>query len=100
MTPDDFGLNAIRLTSGFAGAVAHVFAAKRFEPLSMVGSAVVGTLTANYLGPAAQHFAPAWIGDFGAAFLVGYFALLILQGIDVLVRYRLRGIIATEREKL
>lgn len=88
---DEYGLNAARLIAGFGGGVVHIFGARRFEPVRAAGSIVAGTVTANYLGPAATHYAPSWVGEFGAAFLVGYFALLILQGIGELLTWRLRG---------
>jgi hypothetical protein len=93
MTLDDFGLNAMRLIGGFAGGVVHAFTIKTYEPWTAAGSVIVGTLTANFLGPAAQHFAPAWLGDYGASFVVGYCATIILQMMEILVRNRLRGVI-------
>lgn len=90
MTFDELGLNAARLIGGFAGAVVHVFTIRKFEPLAAAGSVVVGTLTANFLGPAAQHIAPIWLGDYGPAFVVGYAAIVILQGVDAIIRVRFR----------
>jgi len=86
MTLEDLGLNAARLIGGFAGGIAHVFTVRDFSTGVVAGSIIVGTLVANFLGPAAQHVAPSWVGDYGAAFIVGYFAILIMQGIEVLVR--------------
>lgn len=98
MTLDDLGLSAIRLIAGFAGSVVHIFTARKFDPLSVAGAAVVGTLTANFLGPAVQHFAPTWLGDFGGPFLTGYMAIVILQGLEKLVRNKLGVVSTTEQE--
>jgi hypothetical protein len=97
MTLDELGLNAARLIGGFAGGVVHVFTVRKFDPLAAAGSVVVGTLTANFLGPAAQHIAPVWMGDYGPAFVVGYCAIIILQGIETMIRQRFRGANPMER---
>ena len=89
MTLDDLGLNAVRLIGGFCGSVVHIFTAKQFQPVALLGSVVIGTLTANFLGPAAQHYAPTWLGDYGSSFLVGYCAIIILQFVDMAVRAKL-----------
>jgi len=86
---DDLGLNAGRLIAGFAGGVLHAFAFKQTSPMAQVSSVVGGTLTANFLGPAAAHFVPMWVGDGGTAFLVGLSAMAICQGIVAMVRSRM-----------
>ena len=86
MNLDDLGLDAARLSTGFLGGVAHVFTIRDFD-LKVIGSSVVvGTLTANFLGPAAVYVAPKWLGNFAPIFIVGYCAILILQGVEIFVR--------------
>ena len=86
MNLEDFGLSAHRLIAGFGGGLSHAFVVRNTDPWVLVGSVIVGTLAANYLGPAAQHVAPTWIGDYGAAFIVGYCAIVILQTVETLAR--------------
>jgi len=97
--PDEWGLNTVRLICGFGGSVVHIFTAKKFDPVSVAAAAVVGTLTANFLGPAVQHFAPAWLGDSGASFLTGYLAIVILQAIETAARSKVRALVDTEIER-
>lgn len=86
MTLDDFGLNASRLMAGFAGGVVHAFAFRETSPLGFIASVIAGTLTANYLGPAAIHYAGDWIGEGGSSFAVGLCGMTIIRGMDLLVR--------------
>jgi hypothetical protein len=86
---DDLGLNAGRLIAGFAGGLVHAFAFKQMEPWAQIGSVVVGTLTANFLGEAMAHVVPTWFGNGGAAFLTGLSAMAICQGLVAMVRSRM-----------
>lgn len=78
MTLEELGLNAQRLVAGFAGGVVAALALKLKTPSAVVGSVIVGTLTANYLGTAALHYLPDWASG-GATFIVGLTAMVICQ---------------------
>ena len=90
MTPDDVGLNTGRLVAGFAGGIVHALAFRDTTPIGLITSIITGTLTANYLGPAAVHYIGGWIGDGGSAFAVGLSAMLIIQGVDAAIRGRMK----------
>jgi predicted MFS family arabinose efflux permease len=89
MTLEDLGLNALRLTAGFAGGVVHALIFKQKEAGAVVGSILTGTLTANYLGDAAAHYIGTWIGAGGSAFVVGVTAMAICQQMITVVRRRI-----------
>ena len=73
------GINARDLIAGFGGGVVNAFIFKRSDPWSVVGSMIVGALTANYLSEPVGHY----IGTSGgaAAFVVGLAGMAICQGI-------------------
>ncbi len=79
MKPDDLGLNVQDMIAGFAGGVVHAFAFRPTDPVAQVGSVILGTLTANYLGPEVAHYVGGWISNGAAAFLVGMSAMAIVQ---------------------
>lgn len=86
VSPEDIGLNVGRLVAGFSGGVVHTFVFKQTEAYAAVGAVLTGTLTANFLGPAAAHYIGGAIGDGGTAFIVGLSAMAICQGIVAMVR--------------
>lgn len=92
MTFDELGLNASRLIAGFSGGVVHAFVFKQTEPLAVVGSVLTGTLTANFIGPAAGHYIGGWFGDGGSSFIVGLSAMAICQGIVIGINTRFRAV--------
>ncbi len=63
MNLEDWGLNVVRLSAGFSGGVLHALLRKNIAPAAVVASVVAGTLTANYLGAAAGHYVPVWVGN-------------------------------------
>lgn len=73
------GIKMPDLVAGFAGGVVNAFVFKRSDPVSIVGSMIVGALTANYLSEPVGHY----IGTSGgaAAFVVGLAGMAICQGI-------------------
>jgi zinc transporter ZupT len=73
------GVKIPDLIAGFAGGVVNAFVFKRADPWSIVGSMIVGALTANYLSDVIGHY----IGTSGgaAAFVVGLAGMAICQGI-------------------
>ena len=91
MTLDELGLNTSRLVAGFAGGVVHAFVFKQTDPWTAVGSVLTGTLTANFLAPAAVHYIGGWFGDGGTAFVVGLSAMAVCQGIVAAARLRMQG---------
>lgn len=89
MNFDDLGLNASRLIAGFGGGLVHALVFKKNNPYAVAGSVLTGTITANFLAPAAAHYAPTWVGGSGVAFLVGLTAMAICQGAAAMVRAKL-----------
>jgi hypothetical protein len=73
------GVKMPDLIAGFAGGVVNAFVFKRADPASIVGSMIVGALTANYLSESVGHY----LGTSGgaAAFIVGLAGMAICQGI-------------------
>jgi hypothetical protein len=73
------GIKLPDLVAGFAGGVVNAFVFKRSDPLSIIGSMIVGSFTANYLsGPIGRYIGT----DGGAsAFIVGLAGMAICQGI-------------------
>ena len=89
MTLDELGLNAGRLIAGFSGGVVAAFVLRLRVPSEVVGSVVAGTLTANFLGPAATYYIPTWAQG-GTNFIVGLGAMAICQGVIAMIKMRLR----------
>lgn len=91
MSLDDLGLHAQLLIAGFAGGVAHAFAFKQTQPVAQVGSVIMGTLTANYFGPAVATLPHVgdWLGTGGCAFAVGISAMAIIQGIAAIIEKKI-----------
>jgi len=87
-------LNLANLVAGFAGGVVNAFVFKRAGSVAIIGSVVVGALTANYLATPAQHalaLIPGMAGttEHVAAFLVGLGGMGLVQGIAKgISRYR------------
>jgi ABC-type xylose transport system permease subunit len=84
------GISLPDVIAGFCGGVVNAFVFKRVEPWAMVGSVVVGTLTANYLGPLIGHY----IGSTGGApaFITGLAGMALCQGIvDAASKWRIIG---------
>jgi hypothetical protein len=79
------GIKLPDLVAGFAGGVVHAFVFKRSDALSVMGSIVVGALTANYLGEPAAHYVGGAFGG-GASFIVGLCGMAICQGIAEAVK--------------
>lgn len=94
----DLSINFANIVAGFMGGVVNAFVFKRSEPWAIIGSVLVGAITANYLGEmAAKVFATlpllGGITEPVAAFLVGMMGMGFVQGIiEVLNRkFRLNG---------
>jgi membrane-associated protease RseP (regulator of RpoE activity) len=73
------GINLPDLVAGFCGGVVNAFIFKRSDPLSILGSMVVGALTANYLSGPIGHYVGTQSG--ASAFIVGLAGMAICQGI-------------------
>lgn len=73
------GIHVSDLVAGFSGGIVNAFVFKRSDPASIVGSVVVGSLTANYLSEPIGHY----VGTSGgaSAFVVGLAGMAICQGI-------------------
>lgn len=83
----EFGIRVQDVLAGLAGGVVNAFVFKRSNPVAIIGSIVVGALTANYLGEAAQRYTGTSGG--AAAFIVGLCAMAVCQGlIEVASKWR------------
>ena len=73
------GIKTPDLVAGFAGGVVNSFVFKRADAWSVIGSMIVGALTANYLSEPVGRI----VGTSGgaAAFIVGLAGMAICQGI-------------------
>lgn len=73
------GIKMPDLVAGLAGGVVNAFVFKRSDPISIIGSMVVGAFTANYLSEPINHY----VGTSGGAgaFIVGLAGMAICQGI-------------------
>lgn len=74
------GIKLPDLLAGFMGGVVNAFVFRRSDPFSIIGSMVVGALTANYLGEIATKYIPGTSGG-ASAFIVGLAGMAICQGI-------------------
>ena len=74
-----FGVHMQDLIAGFAGGVVNAVIFKRSDPISIIGSMIVGALTANYLSESVGRY----LGTSGSAtgFIVGLTGMAICQGI-------------------
>jgi hypothetical protein len=83
----DFGIKVPDLIAGFAGGIVNSFVFNRTNPTAVIGSMVVGALTANYLGEPASRVIGT--GPGATAFIVGLAGMAICQGIVAAAkRYR------------
>lgn len=74
-----FGLKINVLIAGLAGGIVNAFVFRRSEPWSIIGSVVVGSLTANYIAePAAAKLGTP---EGASGFIVGLAGMAICQGI-------------------
>lgn len=90
MDPRDLGLDVGRMVAGFAGGLVSAFLPPAKTAWAVIGSIVGGTLTANFLTPAATHYSPNWLGDGGVGFILGLTAMIICQGIIVFAVWQLK----------
>lgn len=75
----DLGVRTQDVIAGLAGGVVNAFVFKRANPAAIIGSIVVGALTANYLGEIATRYTGASGG--AAAFIVGLCAMALCQSL-------------------
>ena len=73
------GIRTPDMIAGFAGGVVNAFVFKRSDPVSIIGSMIVGALTANYLSEPVGHYLGTSGGS--SAFVVGLAGMAICQGI-------------------
>jgi uncharacterized membrane protein YeaQ/YmgE (transglycosylase-associated protein family) len=73
------GIKMPDLVAGFAGGVVNAFVFKRADPFSIIGSMIVGALTANYLSESVGHYIGTTAG--ASAFIVGLAGMAICQGV-------------------
>lgn len=75
----EFGVKTQDLVAGLAGGVVNAFVFQRSNPVAIVGSVIVGALTAAYLTEPAAKLTGTTGG--ATAFIVGLGAMAICQGI-------------------
>lgn len=75
----ELGIKLPDLVAGFAGGVVNAFVFARTTPVAIIGSVVVGTLTANYLGEPVSKYIGTGPGT--SAFLVGIGGMAFVQGL-------------------
>jgi hypothetical protein len=73
------GIKVPDLLAGFMGGVVNAFVFRRSDPFSIIGSMVVGALTANYLADIAAKYTGTSGG--ASAFIVGLAGMAVCQGI-------------------
>lgn len=73
------GVHISDLIAGFSGGVVNAFVFKRSDPYSIIGSMIVGALTANYLTESVSRY--LGIGNGAAGFIVGLAGMAICQGL-------------------
>lgn len=73
------GIKLPDLVAGFGGGVVQAIVFKRADPASIIGSMLVGALTANYLGETFSRYLGTAAG--AGAFIVGLAGMAICQGI-------------------
>lgn len=79
------------LFAGFAGGLVNAFVLRRSNPWEIVGSVVVGTLTAGYMGPVfgpfiAQHVFGVTDSSEAVVFVVGLAGMTICQGLVTAIK--------------
>jgi hypothetical protein len=79
MALEAYGIQVNDVLAGFAGGVVNAFVFRRSDPFSIIGSMVVGALTANYLASTAVKVIGTSPG--ATAFIVGLGGMAICQGI-------------------
>ena len=73
------GIKTSDLIAGLAGGIVNAFVFQRSNPVTIVGSVIVGALTAAYLTEPAGRITGTTGG--ATAFIVGLGAMAICQGI-------------------
>ena len=95
MTPNpdfliDLGIKTQDLVAGIAGGIVNAFIFQRSNPVAIIGSVVVGALTAAYLTEPAARFTGTTGG--ATAFIVGLGAMAICQAIvGQITKWKLSG---------
>ncbi len=80
----ELGIRINDLIAGLAGGVVNAVVFKRAGPAAIVGSVLVGALTANYLGEPASKIVGLSTG--AGSFITGLAAMAICQAIVEAVR--------------
>lgn len=89
------GIHVPEMTAGFAGGTCSVFFLSKFKPSQIIGSLIMGALTANYAGVAALKLIglalPVSDASTFSSFVTGLCATPILQYIYDKVQKRTQG---------
>lgn len=73
------GIRLPDMVAGLAGGIVNAFVIRRADPISILGSIIVGALTANYLSGSLANYLGTGPGVGG--FVVGVAGMAICQGI-------------------
>ena len=95
----ELGVRASDIVAGFFGGIVNAFVFRRSDPVSIIGSVVVGTVTAAYLTDWVVWNIVRWgFGNpgQGTAFIVGLCGMMVCQGIVAMAkRIAMRGGVPT-----
>lgn len=73
------GIRAQDALAGLAGGIVNAFVFQRSNPVAIIGSVIVGALTANYLAePATKYLGTS---SSAGAFIVGLCAMAVCQSL-------------------
>jgi uncharacterized membrane protein YfcA len=75
------GINLQDIIAGFSGGLVNAFVFKQVQPWTIIGSVVVGGLTANYLGPMVARYISGETTRGAAAFITGLAGMYLCQRI-------------------
>jgi uncharacterized membrane protein YeaQ/YmgE (transglycosylase-associated protein family) len=73
------GIKVPDLMAGLAGGLVNAFVFKKSNPMAIIGSIIVGALTANYLSEIATRYVGTSPG--ASAFIVGLSGMAVCQSI-------------------
>lgn len=75
----ELGIRLPDIIAGLGGGVVNAVVFKKTSPSGFIGSVVVGSITANYLGPTAMNYLNLSQGT--ASFFVGLTGMVICQSL-------------------
>ena len=76
-----YGLHLIDLIAGFLGGLTAAVVMRQSNPWNIIGSIIVGAITANYLGAYVDTWTGAGITREAGDFVIGLTAMVVCQKI-------------------